>query len=449
MAGCEISLVDAATAINATLVGSDSTFVGVSTDSRAVQPGELFVALRGPNFDAHDFAESAVKAGAAALLVDHELACAVPQLVVQDTLRGLGQLAAYWRSQLALPVIAVTGSNGKTTVKEILKSIFSRLGETLATRGNLNNHIGVPLTLLSINKQHKAAVIEMGGNHPNEISYLTNMARPDVALINNAAAAHLEGFGSLEGVAKAKGEIYQGLGKEGVAIINADDQFASLWQQLTRSNKKLTFGLRQPADVSCEWQGDINGNRLKVKTPIGEFTCVLQLLGEHNVMNALAATAAAVAASVELQDIAGGIEALSAVPGRLQLKPGISGARIIDDTYNANPNSLRAGLDVLASCTGKTILVLGDMGELGENSLELHQQAGVDAARLNIDRIYTLGGFSQEAAQAFGKNGQHFEDLDKLVESIKPQLSSDVTVLVKGSRMMRMERVVAALVKQA
>ncbi|HEY5603492.1 MAG TPA: UDP-N-acetylmuramoyl-tripeptide--D-alanyl-D-alanine ligase [Gammaproteobacteria bacterium] len=449
MTGCDLTLKDAAAALQARLVGRDTVFTGVSSDSRAVQPGELFVALSGPNFNAHDFAEDARQAGAVALLVDHELDCALPQLVAPDTLRALGQLAAYWRSQLTIPVIAVTGSNGKTTVKEILKSIFSRLGGTLATKGNLNNHIGVPLTLLSINKQHKAAVIEMGANHPNEISYLTNITRPDVALINNAAAAHLEGFGSLEGVAKAKGEIYQGLGKDGTAIINADDQFAPLWRQLTRHNKQLTFGLQQPADVCCQWQGDINGNRLTVRTPKGEFSCVMKLLGRHNVMNALAATAAAVAADVELAVIAEGIAALNSVPGRLQLKPGINGARIIDDTYNANPNSLRAGLEVLAACAGKRFLVLGDMGELGENSPELHKQAGVDAATLQIDRMFTLGRFSQQAAQAFGGNARHFDELDALLKVVVPLLSKDVTVLVKGSRMMRMERVVAALVKQS
>jgi len=242
MTGCEILLSDAAPAIEAGLVGGNVKFTGVSTDSRAVQAGQLFVALKGPNFDAHDFADSVKESGAVALLVDHELDCPLPQLVVQDTLLALGKLAAYWRTQLTIPVVAVTGSNGKTTVKEILASIFSQLGATLATKGNLNNHIGVPLTLLSINKQHKAAVIEMGANHPNEISYLTNMAKPNVAMINNAAAAHLEGFGSLEGVAKAKGEIYQGLDKDGVGVINADDRFAPLWRELTRDNKTLTFG---------------------------------------------------------------------------------------------------------------------------------------------------------------------------------------------------------------
>jgi UDP-N-acetylmuramoyl-tripeptide--D-alanyl-D-alanine ligase len=346
---------------------------------------------------------------------------------------------------LSIPVVAVTGSNGKTTVKEMLSAIFSTQGETLATKGNLNNHIGVPLTLLSIGQQHKAAIIEMGANHAGEIAYLTDITRPQVAMINNAAAAHLEGFGSLEGVAKAKGEIYQGLGKDGVAVINADDRFAPLWRELTKKHKTLTFGLQNDADISCQWQGDINGNRLDVATPVGDFQCTLKLLGQHNVMNALAATAVAVAAGVDADAIGEGINALQAVPGRMQPKPGIKGSRLIDDTYNANPSSLIAGLDVLAACEGQRFLVLGDMGELGDNSIELHQQAGADAARLNIDRVFTLGGFSQEAAQAFGENGRHFEDVQQLIETVRPLLAEDVTVLVKGSRMMRMERVIVAL----
>ncbi|MGD8570116.1 MAG: UDP-N-acetylmuramoyl-tripeptide--D-alanyl-D-alanine ligase [Gammaproteobacteria bacterium] len=448
MVGCELSLTEVAPAVDGTLNGEDTVFHGVTTDSRAVTQGQLFVAITGPNFDAHDFAGDAQQSGAAALLVERPLDLDIAQLVVKDSLLALGKLAAYWRSRLSIPVVAVTGSNGKTTVKEMLASIFAGLGETLATRGNLNNHIGVPLTLLSIGKQHKAAVIEMGANHPGEIAYLTDITRPQVAVINNAAAAHLEGFGSLEGVAKAKGEIYQGLDKDGVAVINADDRFAPLWKELTKDHKTLTFGLQNAADVHCQWSGDINGNRLDVQTPAGDFQCTLQLLGKHNVMNALAATAVAAAASVDVQVIAEGINALQAVPGRLQLKQGAKGSRVIDDTYNANPSSLVAGLDVLAASPGRKFLVLGDMGELGDNTLELHQQAGADAAKLNIDRVFTLGGFSQEAAQAFGENGQHFEDVDQLIQAILPKLSKDVTVLVKGSRMMKMERVVQALAEQ-
>lgn len=448
MAGCELSLMEVAPAVEGTLNGEDTVFHGVTTDSRAVTPGQLFVAIRGPNFDAHDFAADAQQAGAAALLVERPLDLDIAQLVVKDSLLALGKLAAYWRSQLSIPVVAVTGSNGKTTVKEMLASIFSCLGETLSTRGNLNNHIGVPLTLLSIGKQHKAAVIEMGANHAGEIAYLTNITRPQVAMINNAAAAHLEGFGSLEGVAKAKGEIYQGLDKEGVAVINADDRFAPLWKELTKDNKTITFGLQSDADIHCQWSGDVNGNQLDVQTPVGDFQCTLKLLGKHNVMNAMAATAVAVAAGVDVQVIANGINALQAVPGRLQLKLGVNGSRIIDDTYNANPSSLMAGLDVLAASPGQKFLVLGDMGELGDNTLELHRQAGADAAKLGIDRVFTLGGFSQEAAQAFGEHGQHFEDVEQLVQAILPRLAKEVTVLVKGSRMMKMERVVQALAQQ-
>lgn len=440
-----MSLTEVAPVLEATTSGEDVVFQGVTTDSRAVVKGQLFVALKGPNFDAHDFAGDAQQAGAAALMVEKQLDLPVPQLIVKDSLTALGKLAAYWRLRLSIPVVAVTGSNGKTTVKEMLSAIFSTQGETLATKGNLNNHIGVPLTLLSIGQQHKAAIIEMGANHAGEIAYLTDITRPQVAMINNAAAAHLEGFGSLEGVAKAKGEIYQGLGKDGVAVINADDRFAPLWRELTKKHKTLTFGLQNDADISCQWQGDINGNRLDVATPVGDFQCTLKLLGQHNVMNALAATAVAVAAGVDADAIGEGINALQAVPGRMQPKPGIKGSRLIDDTYNANPSSLIAGLDVLAACEGQRFLVLGDMGELGDNSIELHQQAGADAARLNIDRVFTLGGFSQEAAQAFGENGRHFEDVQQLIETVRPLLAEDVTVLVKGSRMMRMERVIVAL----
>ena len=296
MAGCVFAIADAAKAINATLVGGNVTIEGVTTDTRTIESGQLFVALQGPNFDAHDFADNAIKAGAKALLVSRELKVSAPQLVVKDTLVALGQMAAWWRSQFSIPFVAVTGSNGKTTVKEMLASIFSQSGNVLSTKGNLNNHIGVPLTLLSVSKNHDAAVIEMGANHANEISYLTNMTRPDVAMINNAAAAHLEGFGSLEGVAKAKGEIYEGLDKNGVAVINADDQFADYWRGLTKNNRRITFGCENPSDVSCTWQASVEGNLLNVVTPAGDFECNLKLLGKHNVMNALAATAVALGA---------------------------------------------------------------------------------------------------------------------------------------------------------
>lgn len=446
MSGCVFAIADVAEQLDATLIGENITIEGVTTDTRSVEPGQLFVALQGPNFDAHDFAEDAIKAGAKALLVNRELTVAVPQLVVKDTLTALGQMAAWWRSQLSIPFMAVTGSNGKTTVKEMLASIFSKLGNTLATKGNLNNHIGVPLTLLSVTKEHDSAIIEMGANHPKEISYLTNMTKPNVAMINNAAAAHLEGFGSLEGVANAKGEIYEGLDSDGVAVVNADDQFADLWRELTKSNKRLTFGCEQPADVSCEWQGDIEGNKLNVHTPAGDFDCNLKLLGKHNVMNALAATAVSIGAGVDIKDIKKGLEAMQSVPGRMQPNKGLSGSSIINDTYNANPTSLNAGLGVLAECKGKKVLVLGDMGELGEDVEKFHAQAGEMATQVGVDQLFTLGNFSEHATNAFGAGAKHYEEISELIDDVKASLSKDTTVLVKGSRAMHMERVVEALV---
>ena len=447
MAGCVFAIGDVAKALDATLVGDSVTIEGVTTDTRAVEAGQLFVALQGPNFDAHDFAEDAVNAGAKALMVAREISLPVPQLVVEDTLVALGQMATWWRSQLTIPFVAVTGSNGKTTVKEMLASIFSRWGQTLATKGNLNNHIGVPLTLLSVTKEHKAAIVEMGANHAKEISYLTRMTRPDVAVINNAAAAHLEGFGSLEGVARAKGEIYEGLSNKGVAVINADDAFAELWRKFAEGKSQLSFGLEKDADISCKWTGDIRGNQLKVTTPVGDFECTVKLLGRHNVMNALAATAVSVGAGVDINDIKHGLDAVEAVPGRMQQNEGINGSCIINDTYNANPTSLRAGLGVLADCQGTKILVLGDMGELGDDVKKFHEQAGEMAAEFNIDRLFTLGQFSELASKAFGKNAKHFDDVDAMAKDIRQLLSSDTTVLVKGSRMMKMERVVDALVE--
>lgn len=442
---CEIALSDVVQRLNARLVGNSVVFNGVTTDSRSEVKGKLFVALHGDKFDAHEFASDVQAAGAAALLVAREMPLSIPQLIVKDTLEALGQLAAFWRSQLSIPIMAVTGSNGKTTVKEMLAAIFSQNSEIVATIGNLNNHIGVPLTLLSIGKQHTAAIIEMGANHPGEIAYLTRLARPHVAVINNAGAAHLEGFGTLENVAKAKGEIYQGLDERGVAVINADDQFAPLWEQLTQHNKQLTFGIQNRAEVSGQWQGDIQGNRIDVTTPIGDFSCVIKLLGKHNVMNALAATAVAVGAGVDLDLIKSGLESLQPVPGRMQIKAGINGSRIINDTYNANPYSLRAGLEVLAACEGDKYLVLGDMGELGENVDQLHQQAGLDARQAKVDKLFTLGKFSRSATTAFGENAEHFDDVDRLIAAVSPTLTKDTTVLVKGSRAMRMERVVEGI----
>lgn len=443
--GIRTMLSTAARWLDARLQGGDVEFHGVSTDSRAIEPGMLFVALKGPNHDGHDHVAAARAAGAVAALVDHPLDIPLPQLVAGDTRLALGRLAAAWRQELATPLIAVTGSNGKTTVKEMCAAICAQAGKTLATRGNLNNDIGVPLTLLRLTPAHDYGVIEMGANHPGEIAYLTDLTRPQVAIITNAGSAHLEGFGTVEGVAKAKGEIFQGLSGDGVAVINADDAYASLWRRLSSGHRTLTFGLAQAADIGARGLGDAHGSELEVLTPLGSFHLELPLPGRHNILNALAAVGAGIAMGIELEQIAAGLGSLSPVAGRLLTLSGVNGATVIDDSYNANPASLRAGLEVLAGCGGQRYLALGDMGELGEGSVALHRQAGADAKTMGIDRLYTTGELSRYACEAFGDNGFYFAQQQQLIEALLPELNDQVTVLVKGSRSSHMERVVEAL----
>lgn len=445
MSGCQLFLEEAAQAIEADLFGENLQFAGVSTDSRSIQPGQLFVALTGPNFDGHDYAAKAVDSGASCVLVESQLDVTVPQLVVKDSLKALGRLGAYWRRKLAMLIVAVTGSNGKTTVKEMLASILSQTGETFATRGNLNNDIGVPLTLLSLEQKHQTAVVELGANHLGEIAYLTNLTAPDVAVVNNAAAAHLEGFGSLDGVANAKGEIFQGLQGKGRAVINVDDPYAQLWHSLASPNKVTTFGMQNEADVTCHWQWADQGMELNISTPVGEVSCELKLIGRHNVMNALAATAAAIAANTPLVAIKSGLQAMRPVPGRLQLKQGINGSKLIDDTYNANPSSLKAALEVLSHFEGKKILALGDMGELGEGAEQLHFEAGERSRELNLNQLCAIGKNSQRAVNAFGENGRHYASHEAMIEYLAAELDEKSVLLIKGSRSMRMERIVDGL----
>jgi UDP-N-acetylmuramoyl-tripeptide--D-alanyl-D-alanine ligase len=444
-AGFLMRLHEAAEALGARWAGEDVLLQGVSTDTRALQAGQLFVALHGPHFDGHDYLAEAKAKGAAACMVEKPLADC-PALIVGDTRLALGKLARAWRRRFAMPLVAVTGSNGKTTVKEMLASILGQQDNTLATRGNLNNDIGLPLTLFGLDVRHISAVVEMGANHAGEIAYLTRLAEPNVAIITNAAPAHLEGFGSLEGVAEAKGEIFQGLSETGTAIINADDQFAPLWRELAKTKNQLTFGLHQSADISARWQAGDRGSQLQVTTPGGDMECRLALLGEHNVMNALAAIAAAQAVGTPLNAIRVGLERMQPVPGRLQLKSGLNGSRIIDDTYNANPASLAAAIQVLAGFPGKRILVLGDMGELGEDTITLHAEAGRAAKAGSIDVLYTAGAMAKTAAQAFGKGAHQFEDQTAAIAALQSELSPNVTVLLKGSRLSHMERIADALV---
>lgn len=448
-----LRLSEAAIATGGRLVGADVAFDAVSSDSRAIQPHELFVALRGERFDGHDFAADCLQRGAAAAMVDTrwQLDQAGPLLVVEDTRLALGDLASYWRGKFALPVAAVTGSNGKTTVKEMLAAILRAASSddaVLATQGNLNNDIGLPLTLFKLRASHRYAVIEMGMNHPGEISYLTRLAKPTVALINNALPAHLEGLGSVEAVAHAKGEIFEGLAADGTAIINADDQFAPLWQQLAAPRKVLTFGLEHAADVSANYRLHADASEMTLETPHGKIALRLSAPGVHNVRNALAASAAATAMGVPLSAIAAGLQQYGGVKGRLQRKPGKSGATIIDDTYNANPASMRAAIDVLQACPGKRVLVLGDMGELGDTAAEMHREIGTYAKAAGLERLLLLGELSQEMAAGFGAGAWHFDTPEALAEVLGPQLTADTTVLVKGSRFMRMERVVALLLAE-
>lgn len=436
----------AAQVLGASRRGDDVPFTGVSTDTRTLAAGNLFVALRGPNFDGHRYVDQARQGGAAAAAVSHAVDSALPQLEVENTRLALGALAAYWRSRFDLPLVAVTGSNGKTTVKEMLAAILRRCGNTLVTQGNFNNDIGVPHTLFGLDSGHDYAVVELGANHPGEIAYLTSLAKPVVALINNAGPAHLEGFGSIEGVARSKGELFDSAPPSTTCIINADDTYVDLWRTLAAPRPVITFGLQQAADVHASWRGTLDASEIRLHTPRGDAAVRLALPGRHNAMNALAATAAAVAVGVDPQVIAAGLEDVRPVNGRWQPQRGLAGARIVDDTYNANPASLEAGLELLAKAGGDTWLVLGDMGELGDSGQQLHADMGRAARRAGVQRLFALGGLAAAAAHGFGRGARAFDTVDALIAELRGALKSDVTVLVKGSRAMHMERVVEALV---
>ena len=441
-----MTLAAAAQVLNGSLRGADARFTGVSTDTRTLARGDLFVALVGPRFDGHVFIAEAASKGAVGALVSRDPGEAVVPLVqVEDTRLALGRLAADWRRQFRMPLVAVTGSNGKTTVKNMIAAILSERGPTLATQGNLNNDIGVPLTLLRLRAGDRYAVIEMGMNHPGEIDYLTGLARPTVALVNNAAAAHLAGLGSVEAVARAKGEIFAGLAEDGVAVVNADDAYADLWRGLAAPRPILTFGLDRHADVTARYTLDADGSTIELRTPRGEITMRLPLLGRHNVMNALAASGAALSAGASLADIQAGLEKLKAVSGRLEVKRGVNGARVLDDTYNANPGSLAAGVEVLKSAGGERVLVLGDMGELGEAARDIHRRVGELARQLGIQRLFAVGELTREAVAAFGPGAEHFVSHEALIDRLNQVLRGDMTVLVKGSRLMKMEQVVAGI----
>jgi UDP-N-acetylmuramoyl-tripeptide--D-alanyl-D-alanine ligase len=446
-----LTLTAAAALIEGHAHGRDVEFTSVGSDSRAVVPGMLFVALKGERFDGHAFVEAVLQQGAAGALVAHDWAAAHPELplvAVADTRLALGRLAAAWRARFHIPLIGVTGSNGKTTVKEMCAAILrADFGQhaVLATTGNLNNDIGLPLTLLKIRGSHRAAVIEMGMNHPGEIDYLTHLARPTVALVNNAQRAHLAGLGSVTAVARAKGEIFAGLDAHGTAVINADDPHADLWRELAAGRSVLGFGFAAAADVRGAWREHGFGGELELVTPLGTETFHLPVPGAHNAKNALAAAAACLAAGVPLAPIVRGLSHYAGVKGRLQQQRGCNGALVIDDSYNANPDSMRAAIDVLASLPGRRIFVMGDMGEVGDNAGQLHSEIGGHAKSMGIDLLFALGEKSAAAAHEFDGGGQHCAGVEALVQALRPLMDQDTTVLVKGSRFMKMERVVEAI----
>ncbi len=439
--------------VDGELRGADRRFEAIGTDTRTLGAGTLFIALQGRNFDAHEFLATAAARGAVAALVQRDAPTGLPVVRVADTRLALGRLASAWRDRFAIPLVAVTGSNGKTTVKGMLAAILAARGAVLSTRGNLNNDIGVPLTLLNLRSDHRAAVIEMGANQPGDIEYLTRLARPTVALITNAAPAHLAGLGDIAGVAREKGQIFSGLAPDGCAVINADDPREGLWRVMAAPHRSVSFGLRYPADVTAR---DLHlnaalGCSFTLTTPAGEAAVELRLSGRHNVMNALAAAAAAHAVGLGVADIAYGLESMRAVERRLQLRRGIHGARVIDDSYNANPGSVKAALEVLAvgGADGEKILVLGDMGELGNAGQALHEQVGRQARAIGVSRVYAVGELARTVAGAFGKGAAHFPDQGALIAALRADLAAlapaPVTVLVKGSRSMRMEYVVDAI----
>jgi UDP-N-acetylmuramoyl-tripeptide--D-alanyl-D-alanine ligase len=440
-----MSLADAAAVTAGRVSGGNPPFTGVSTDTRTLRSGDLFVALRGERFDGHGFLSQAMGGGASAAMVDnrHQGEFPLPVVVVQDTRLSLGDLARSWRARFSPALVAVAGSNGKTTVKEMLASILrSHAGESavLATAGNLNNDIGLPLTLLRLRAQHRCCAIELGMNHKGEIAYLAGIAAPTVAVVNNAQREHLEFMNSVEEVAAENAAVYDALPAGGVAVINADDAHADYFRRRAGARRVVDFGLAAAARVTGSYTLNPLTSEVCIRTPAGEAQVTLAIPGLHNVRNALAAAASAFAVGINEKTIEQGLRAFRPYTGRLQVKQAKSGATVIDDTYNANPDSVRAAIDVLASCPAPTALVLGDMGEVGAQGAAFHREVGSYAASRKISRLYAIGEATRHAVEAFGAQGKHFDSLDALLAQIEGK-----SILVKGSRFMKMERVVAAL----
>ena len=451
-------LSDCAAIVQGKLIGKDVVINGVSIDTRVIKPDQLYIAIKGHNFDGNDFVDQAQDAGAVAAIVNEGVKSALPHIVVEDTRLALARLAGAWRHSLSqsksepLSVIGVTGSNGKTTVKEMVAAILAVNATVLFTKGNLNNDIGVPLTLFRLSEQDRYAVIEMGANHIGEIAYTSQYAEADVVIISNAGGAHLEGFGSLEGVAKAKGEIIETLKEDGVAVLNQDDVFFDYWKSVAGKRQTLSFGLSGGADVTAQVikMGISNNNfvsTFNVITAQGSIEINLKLAGQHNVLNSLAATAATMALGIDLRQIKQGLESIRPVVGRMQPLVGRLGNLVIDDTYNANSDSLKVGLDVLKCFKGKAWLVLGAFGELGPQSAKIHEEMATFIKDSGVVRLLTVGADTKYTVQFFGVGATFFETQQDLIDTLIQEIKGDEAILIKGSRAQRMENVVAALVE--
>ena len=442
----ESTLAKAANSMRGTLQGTDLRFRGVSTDTRTLREGELFFALQGPNFDGAAFVEAAARQHASGAVVPAPVDAEIPVIVVDDTMQALAELAAAWRQQMSATVIGITGSNGKTTLKEMLASCLTLSAETLPTQGNLNNEIGVPLMLARLGREHRYAVIEMGANHAGEIARLTALVQPKIVAITNAAPAHLEGFGSLENVARAKGEILTSEVPPEIVILNADDEFFPYWCSLIPDIDVISFGLAPQADFrASDVYATDYGSAFTLHVPDGELQISLPLFGAHNVLHACAAAAIAWSLNIDAQQIKKGLETVQPVAGRLQSVHSVSGDMLYDDSYNANPVSVVAAAKFLAAQSGDSWLVLGDMAELGDDAIELHTAVGNDLKNVGIKHLVATGELTRYTVDAFGDGGLWFASQDELIEKLKASLDGNSNVLVKGSRSMGMERVVAAL----
>ena len=442
-----MTLGQAATVLGGELRGSDVRFSDVCTDSRTLKSGDLFVALRGEQYDGHDFVAKAAAAGAVAALIEraHVRSAPLPVAAVEDTTVALGALAAHWRRQFHIPLVAVAGSNGKTTVKEMIAACLrAHYGDeaVLATRGNLNNHIGLPLTLLTLRAAHRVGVVEVGMNHPGETAELAQIAGPTIAVINNAQREHQEFMQSVTDVADEHASLIKALPADGIAVINADDVHAAVWRAAAGHREVRDFGFDQKAAVSATCELQAASSLLAVRTPEAVATLNLPVAGEHNARNALAAIAAATAAGATLESCVRALSGFAAVKGRLQIKRSRQGAVLIDDTYNANPDSVRAAIDVLARTPGRKLLVLGDMGEVGDQGRDFHTEIGIYAHERGIDALYGLGELAAHAVRAFGEGARHYAAIETLLVDVGAALGPQATVLVKGSRFMQMERVV-------